>query len=63
MRQLRGRKGFRAISPKMQLRKVGALLPADIADWLYEKAEREGKSLSLLLTEILSSYRSKQEPS
>lgn len=51
------------MSPKMQLRRIGALLPADIVDWLYEKAEREGKSLSLLLTEILSSYRSKQEPS
>ena len=55
------RKGFKAMSPKLQLRRIGAHIPVELGDWLFSKAEREGKSISLLLTEILETARQKDE--
>ncbi len=43
----------RALSPKLQLKRLGVMLPTELFEWLKTKAEKEKKSLSFLLTEIL----------
>jgi hypothetical protein len=43
----------RTLSPKLQLKRLGVMIPTEVFEWLKVKSERERKSLSLLLTEIL----------
>lgn len=49
----------KCLSPKLQLRRVAFLIPVEIDSWLREIANKEGKSLSLVLTEILQEAKSK----
>jgi hypothetical protein len=51
----------KSLSPKLQLKRLAAMLPVDLYDWLKEKAEREHKSLSFLLTELLTEAKQKEE--
>ena len=57
----RTRSGFKALSPKLQLRRIGVHIPVELADWLIAKADKEAKSLSLLITEILEKAREEEE--
>ncbi len=55
------RKGFKALSPRSLPEKTQIRLPKDLMEWVRDKAEKEGKSLSLLITEILETARQKDE--
>ena len=51
----------RALSPKLQLRRMTINLPVDVADWLKGKAQEEKKSISLLLTELLKEIKESKQ--
>lgn len=55
------RKGFKALSPRSLPEKTQIRLPKELMDWVKAKAQKEGKSLSLLITEILETARQKEE--
>ncbi len=55
----RGRIGLRHQREKTE--KFATVLPASLLSWLRQKAETEGKTISLLLTEILETARQKDE--
>jgi len=50
----------KSLSPKLQLKRVGVHLPVEVADWLYKKSEKEHKSLSYVLTEMLQEAMQKE---
>ncbi|MEM0326871.1 MAG: hypothetical protein QW733_07580 [Desulfurococcaceae archaeon] len=56
----RGRKGLRHVI-KPQLTKFTSSVPTELYEWLRQKAKTEGKTTSLLLTEILETARQKDE--
>jgi len=49
-----------SFSKTTKLKRLAAMLPVDLYDWLKEKAEREHKSLSFLLTELLTEAKQKE---
>ncbi len=51
----------RALSPKLQLKRMTINLPVELADWLKEKAQTERKSISLLLTELLEKAKEEEQ--
>lgn len=57
----RGRKGFKALSPRTLPEKTQIMLPKEIMEWLRAKAHKEAKSLSLILTEILEKAKQEEE--
>jgi len=51
----------KSLSPKLQLKRIIAMLPVELHDWLKEKAKRENKSLSYVLTELLTEIREREK--
>jgi len=47
------RKGQKILSPRTVPERLNVRIPKHLYEWLKEKAEKEKKSLSLVLTEIL----------
>lgn len=60
MAMQKGRKGLRHVI-KPQLTKFTSSIPTELYQWLRQKAETEGKTISLLLTEILETTRKRDE--
>lgn len=56
----RGRKGFKALSPRLLPERIQVRLPKELLVWVRGKADREGKSISLLIAEILEEARRKE---
>ena len=48
-------------SHKVLLTKTSVMLPTELYRWLKEKARKEGKSVGLLLAEILTEFREREE--
>ncbi len=51
----------RALSPKLQLKRMTINLPVELADWLKAKAQKEKKSISFLLTELLEEIKESKQ--
>ncbi|NPB03706.1 MAG: hypothetical protein GXO39_04755 [Thermotogae bacterium] len=47
------KKGQKILSPRTVPERLNVRIPKHLYEWLKEKAEKERKSLSLVLTEIL----------
>ncbi len=58
MGRIAGRKG---LSVKLQLSKLTTKLPTELYEWLHQKSEQEGKTISLILTEILEKAKQEEE--
>jgi len=54
-------KGAKRLSSLLRIARIELRVPEDLKEWLTQKAEKEGKSLSLLITEILETARQKDE--
>ncbi len=54
-------KGAKRLSSLLRIARIELRVPEDLKEWLTQKAQKEGKSLSLLITEILETARQKEE--